>query len=145
MRYVLTHTGLLAIADPFWRCYYASAARRSLPHVCVHETFRGKTRILPSIHLPHLHPSVSSRQAIGFMLFCTLALLWDALCDSCSSDRRFACAFFQIPPHDGHPWRSASSWRWQTSPPQWTFITKIRAMPGTRKRSRRIRDLSFLQ
>ena len=24
--------------------------------------------------------------------------------DSCSSDRSFASIFFQIPPHDGHPW-----------------------------------------
>ena len=32
-------------------------------------------RVLPSTHLSHLHPSGSSRQTIGFMLFCTLALL----------------------------------------------------------------------
>ena len=31
------------------------------------------------------------------------------LCDSCSSGQRFACGFLQIPPHDGHPCRPASS------------------------------------
>jgi hypothetical protein len=28
---------------------------------------------------------------------------------SCSSDQRFAYGFLQIPPRDGHPWRSANT------------------------------------
>lgn len=31
------------------------------------------------------------------------------VCDFCSSGQRFACGFLQIPPHDGHPCRPASS------------------------------------
>ena len=39
------------------------------------------------------------------MLFGTfIRILTSLLRDFCTSDRNFASTFFQIPPHDGHPW-----------------------------------------
>ena len=39
------------------------------------------------------------------MLFCTLIRILTSLIRGfCTSDRNFAYTFFQIPPHDGHPW-----------------------------------------
>ena len=45
------------------------------------------------------------------------------VCDFCSSARNFACGFLQIPPHDGHPCRSANTSYYQAcsglSPPSY--------------------------
>ncbi len=39
------------------------------------------------------------------MLFGTfIHILTSLIRDFCTSDRNFASTFFQIPPHDGHPW-----------------------------------------
>ena len=39
------------------------------------------------------------------MLFRTfIRILTSLIRDFCTSDRNFASTFFQIPPHDGHPW-----------------------------------------
>ena len=39
------------------------------------------------------------------MLFCTfIRILTSLIRDFYTSDRKFASTFFQIPPHDGHPW-----------------------------------------
>ena len=38
-----------------------------------------------------------------------IRILTSLIRDFCTSDRNFASTFFQIPPHDGHPWCSAIS------------------------------------
>src|SRR5205823_969651 len=49
-----------------------------------------------------------SVQVLDFEDICLLIQLARLICDSCSSDQRFACSFLQIPPRDGHPCRPAN-------------------------------------
>lgn len=67
----------------------------------VHEISPDKDTIFPSIHLPHLRPGF--RVVLGLRLGKRPHPAIRASCDFCSSDRRFALGFFQIPPHGGHP------------------------------------------
>src|SRR5437773_9823665 len=57
---------------------------------------------------PHLRNKLSV-QVLDFESICLLIQLARLICDSCSSDQRFACGFLQIPPRDGHPCRPANS------------------------------------
>jgi hypothetical protein len=54
------------------------------------------------------YTAIPSVQVPGFEDMRLLTRYDCLLCASCSSDQRFAFAFLQIPPHDGHPWRSAN-------------------------------------
>ena len=100
----------------------------------IHATFLPYTRRIYSSTLP------DDYRALKIMAF---SPGWNCLvCDFCSSGRKFACGFLQIPPHSGHPCRSASGSRHQG--PQRTFTSKSpishhsrsdgacapRAMPG---------------
>ena len=120
--------------------YDASSSRQTdrSPRV-IHATFLPYTRRIYSSTLP------DDYRALKIMAF---SPGWNCLvCDFCSSGRKFACGFLQIPPHGGHPCRSASGSRHQG--PQRTFTSKSpishhsrsdgacapRAMPGAPIRS----------
>src|SRR2546421_8272969 len=49
-----------------------------------------------------------SVQVLDFESLGLLIQLPRLICDFCSSGQRFAHSFLQIPPHDGHPCRSAN-------------------------------------
>ena len=72
------------------------------------------------------------------------------VCDSCSSDQCFAFGFLQIPPHDGHPCRSANrspcragrglappSHPETTTAPGIAPLKALRAMPGAHPKKSR--------
>src|ERR1041384_2080049 len=58
---------------------------------------------MPAAFTAKLSVQVSDFEDIGLLI--QLVCL---ICDFCSSSQRFACGFLQIPPHDGHPCRSAN-------------------------------------
>jgi len=69
----------------------------SLPH----KTSSGKSNNLPLIYLPHLHCKV--RAVLDFALYCKLVRFAMPSMWFLFVKPRFAIAFLQIPPHDGHP------------------------------------------
>ena len=69
------------------------------------ETSPVKVRTL-SLHVP----AAFTRSSSNFWTsvpFATLSVFPSLICGSCPSGRRFACSFFQIPSHGGHPCCSA--------------------------------------
>ena len=58
---------------------------------------------MPAAFTAKLSVQVSNFEDIGLLI-----QLDCLICDFCSSSQRFACGFLQIPPHDGHPCRSAN-------------------------------------
>ena len=52
---------------------------------------------------------VALRASIGLYRYAPAHPATPPLSASCSSDQHFACDFLQIPPHDGHPCRSANT------------------------------------
>ncbi len=58
--------------------------------------------------IPAASTSAVSMQVLGFEDNGLLTHYDRLLCDSCSSGQCFAFSFLQIPPHDGHPCRSAN-------------------------------------
>ena len=64
-----------------------------------------------------------------------------ALCDFCSSGQRFAYTFLQIPPHDGHPWRSAMTFPLLGG--LGTFTHENTPMPGAHKKGSPCKETSF--
>ena len=102
-------------------------------------------RVIRATFLPHTRRIYSATFPDDYRALKILAFSprWNCLiCDFCSSGRKFACGFLQIPPRGGHPCRSASGSRHQG--PQRTFTSKSpishhsrsdgacapRAMPG---------------
>ena len=69
-----------------------------------HETSRDKVISLSS----HISATFTYTSFIPQPLMTSCCLAHSsplyAWCDSCSSDQDFASIFFQIPPHDRHPW-----------------------------------------
>ena len=98
----------------------------------VRETSPGKNALFLSICLPHLLSEIPSSYWIS-TCYAVLSISL-ALCDFCSSDRRFACTFLQIPPHDGHPWCSAMTF--PLSGGLGTFTLKSAPMLGTLGKAR---------
>ena len=140
---VVVRTATMASADfcrPIDVPYDASSSRQTdrSPRV-IHTTF-----------LPYTRRIYSSILLDDYRVLKILAFSpgWNCLvCDFCSSGRKFACGFLQIPPHGGHPCRSASGSRHQG--PQRTFTSKSpishhsrsdgacapRAMPGAPRKT----------
>ena len=58
--------------------------------------------------IPAASTSAVSVQVPGFKDIGLLTHCGRLVCDSCSSSQCFAFGFLQIPPHDGHPCRSAN-------------------------------------
>src|SRR3982751_5209978 len=58
--------------------------------------------------MPAASTAKLSVQVLDFEDMRLLIQLDCLICDFCSSSQRFACGFLQIPPHDGHPCRSAN-------------------------------------
>ena len=141
---MVVRTATMASADfcrPIDVPYDASSSRQTdrSPRV-IHATF-----------LPYTRRIYSSILLDDYRVLKILAFSpgWNCLvCDFCSSGRKFACGFLQIPPRGGHPCRSASGSRHQG--PQRTFTSKSpishhsrsdgacapRAMPGAPKAKR---------
>ena len=140
---VVVRTATMASADfcrPIDAPYDAPSSRQTdrSPRV-IHATF-----------LPYTRRIYSSILLDDYWVLKILAFSpgWNCLvCDFCSSGRKFACGFLQIPPHGGHPCRSASGSRHQG--PQRTFTSKSpishhsrsdgacapRAMPGAPRKN----------
>src|SRR5690625_4425268 len=59
--------------------------------------------------MPAAYTTMLSVQEQDFRDICLLIQHDRLKCDSCTSGQRFAFGFLQIPPHDEHPCRSASS------------------------------------
>ena len=63
------------------------------------------------VHAFSLHLSATFTPTSGnfrtLSSFADLSVFQSLICDSCSSDQRFAYSFLPIPPHDGHPCCSA--------------------------------------
>ncbi len=59
--------------------------------------------------MPAAYTPMSSVQVSDFEDIRLLIRHERLVCDFCSSSRRFACDFLQIPPHYGHPCRPADS------------------------------------
>ena len=112
-------------------------------------------RVIRATFLPHTRRIYSATFPDDYRALKILAFSprWNCLiCDFCSSGRKFACGFLQIPPRGGHPCRSASGSRHQG--PQRTFTSKSpishhsrsdgacapRAMPGAPKKTPSLKD-----
>ena len=108
-------------------------------------------RVIHATFLPYTRRIYSSILLDDYRVLKIMAFSpgWNCLvCDFCSSGRKFACGFLQIPPRGGHPCRSASGSRHQG--PQRTFTSKSpishhsrsdgacapRAMPGAPAKNR---------
>ena len=69
----------------------------------------------PRVLRTHLHAYACRIYVTAFRARTGLCIYWPAhpavppLSASCSSGQRFAYSFLQIPPHDGHPCRSANT------------------------------------
>ncbi|HCU30104.1 MAG TPA: hypothetical protein DIC57_05755, partial [Sphaerochaeta sp.] len=74
------------------------------------KTSSGRNILFPSIHLPHLHHRF--RIAFGLRFVMQPHPPAYALWDSCSSGRKFASGFLQIPPRRGHPCLWLCTWRY---------------------------------
>src|SRR5690625_1296441 len=59
--------------------------------------------------MPAAYTTMLSVQEQDFRDICLLIQHDRLKCDSCTSGQRFTFGFLQIPPHDEHPCRSASS------------------------------------
>ena len=95
--------------------------------------------------IPAASTSAVSVQVLGFEDMRLLTHCDRLLCDSCSSGQCFAFGFLQIPPHDGHPCRSANrspcradsglpppSHLDSTTCTRTAPVTALRTMPGAR-------------
>ena len=103
-------------------------------------------RVIHATFLPYTRRIYSSILLDDYRVLKILAFSpgWNCLvCDFCSSGRKFACGFLQIPPRDGHPCRPANrspcrvdrgfSLQVIRSPPRGSEqhqFTALRAMPG---------------
>ena len=99
--------------------------------------------------IPAAYTSTVSVQVSGFRDICLFTHCDRLLCNSCSSGQCFAYSFLQIPPHNGHPCRSANRSPCRAnsglSPPSHPTATMrigtapvkaLRAMPGAQTLSR---------
>ena len=108
---------------------------------------RATFTLMPAASTSAVSVQVPGFEDIGLLTHCDRLV-----CDFCSSGQRFAFSFLQIPPHGGHPCRSANRSPCRAgrglpppSHPATTTVTKtapvkaLRAMPGapTKKAARR--------
>ncbi len=77
----------------------------------VREISPGKGAVFPSIYLPHLHRKLPDSLGLQFVKQPYPA--YNALCGFCSSDRKFAAGFLQIPRRRGHPCPWLCAWHYQ--------------------------------
>src|SRR6185295_16942099 len=75
-----------------------------------------------------------SVQVSDFEELCLLIQIACLICDFCSSGQRFACGFLQIPPHGGHPCRSANDSPCRVR--RRLSLPSKSALPGAHKKAR---------
>ena len=67
------------------------------------EVMRATFPLIPAASTSAVSVQASGFESLGLLIHCDRLI-----CDSCSSGQCFAFGFLQIPPHDGHPCRSAN-------------------------------------
>jgi hypothetical protein len=78
------------------------------------------------------------------MLFGTfIHILTSLIRDFCTSDRNFASTFFQIPPHDGHPWSWLVVGHCDYNPHNRLSLSRYMPCPAYQKKNSTNRILSF--
>ena len=78
------------------------------------------------------------------MLFGTfIHILTSLIRDFCTSDRNFASTFFQIPPHDGHPWSWLVVGHCDYNPHNRLSLSRYMPCPAYQKKNSTKRILSF--
>src|SRR5580704_1028059 len=102
-----------SVACATYICPLLTSGDSSL-HLAMTVALRQTTRS-PRVLRTHLHAYLCRIYAATFRASTGLCIHWPAhpaaspLSADCSSEQRFAYGFLQIPPHDGHPCRSANT------------------------------------
>ena len=72
-----------------------------------------------------------------------IRILTSLIRDFCTSDRNFASTFFQIPPHDGHPWPWLVVGHCDYNPHNRLSLSRYMPCPAYQKKNSTKRILSF--